>query len=171
MRLPGESVWIPASFETMPRLAGGQLRLGMRQLLLLWLVIIVTHHCDVLALPSPSPLAGRSSSATATAAGASRYHPSRRSLVSHGGSTVRRVAAALNDDDTTTTTEDPWKGQPQYSVKRFVVVTTARSGSGWLIRMLDSNPRIACRNAEPLGQVYSRSVTRTFGWWCWWYWC
>eukprot|EP00750_Incisomonas_marina_P030398 INCI7489.2.p1 GENE.INCI7489.2~~INCI7489.2.p1 ORF type:complete len:380 (-),score=58.58 INCI7489.2:1534-2568(-) len=56
----------------------------------------------------------------------------------------RRVLAA--------TTPQP----PEYNVKKFVVVTTARSGSGWTIRMLDSHPRISCQNLEPLGQFYDK---------------
>lgn len=66
----------------------------------------------------------------------------------------RRVlpAAAAAVASAVATTPQP----PEYNVKKFVIVTTARSGSGWTIRMLDSHPRISCQNLEPLGQLYDK---------------
>ena len=44
------------------------------------------------------------------------------------------------------------------TLSRFVVLSAARSGSGWLVRMLDSHPSIVCKNHEPLGQVFDAYV-------------
>lgn len=43
-------------------------------------------------------------------------------------------------------------------INRYVVLTAARSGSGWFIRMLDSNPMISSANHEPLGSAAKRLV-------------
>lgn len=47
---------------------------------------------------------------------------------------------------------------PEYRVQRFVIFTTARSGSGWTIRMLDSHRHISCKNLEPLGAFHDKCV-------------
>jgi len=66
----------------------------------------------------------------------------------------RHMAAA--DGQMPQTTAAP----PEFAVKLFVIFTTARSGSGWTIRMLDSHRKISCQNREPLGQIFDKYVRR-----------